>query len=112
MQIIPHLIYTRSPPTSETHKRATSDRCTENKDYAEKDIDGELRRLAHGTWMRWNTGGIIQGAREWAIRPIIRVMYEVKDGKDTPIIWENGTIVYIRKTKAHEKNAVNTIRYE
>ena len=71
-----------------------------NQDYTEKDVDGELRRLANKA--NGNEGipdARYKETRAWGIEPIFQVMCIIKNGQEIPPTWPNGTIVYIFKSK-------------
>ena len=72
-----------------------------NQEYAERDIDGELRNLtnrkAHGS------DGIpveaYKATSKWTIAPIAEIMHQIKEGQAIPENWTIRPISYIYKNK-------------
>ena len=72
-----------------------------NQDYAEQDIDIELRNLSlsksHGN--DGIPGEACTATREWAVKPMTKITNLIKGGQPIPERWAEGTIVYIYKDK-------------
>ena len=70
-------------------------------DYKEQDIGRELRNLenreAHGN--DGIPGEEYKATRQWAIKPITKIMNLIKNGRPIPERWTEGTILYIYKNK-------------
>ena len=72
-----------------------------NREYTEQDIETEIKNLAlkkaHGN--DGIPGEAYRATREWATKPITKIMNLIKNGNPIPEKWTEGTIVYIYKEK-------------
>ena len=72
-----------------------------NQDYKAQEIDREIRNLdsrkAHAN--DGIPGEAYQATRQWAIKPITKIMNLVKNGGPIRERWTDGTIVYIYKNR-------------
>ena len=80
-----------------------------NREYTEKDIETELRNIApknaHGN--DGIPGEANKATKEWAVKPITKIMNLIKNGRPIPEKWTEGTIVYIFKNKGDASECKN-----